>query len=309
MTRLWMGCLLVPFISAGVIATESQPEPRRTQSVTEAPSQAEQEGNPEQEPASDPAAAPQPFKTEEAREQAVDVPAHNEQQPQSRLVTVGRLPAVDVQRDWFAVTQIATTAVPLVFAVWQLKLLRKTLKATEQAADAAKATSIVAERALAITERAYLAVGPWELPDGLKRGGFHVRCTLANVGRTPARAISALLNVRIAAQAPVNAEYVSTTPGLSLPHLLMQGGRFGLLFKVDGLTEDKFDALVNRATEKMFLWGRISYLDSLNVGITHHRRFAVMYDPVTEKWSSFESGHNDEVDEGQAEDPLDVLTH
>jgi hypothetical protein len=142
------------------------PQPRRTDSVAQPTNKPHQASGAEQKPTTPAPPIIKAIQPEDTSKQGPDVARQNEQQAKDQTVTVRSLPVIETSRDFVDYSQIVLTLLLIFIAVWQIRLLRRTLVATERAADAAvknadaalknaraaDATATVADKTLAAIE-------------------------------------------------------------------------------------------------------------------------------------------------------------
>ena len=126
--------------------TGQSPQPRRPDSVAEPADGRQQKGNAQQGAPAQSSTGAQALQPANGGDQTPAVARPNEQQATNQSVTVRSLPPVSIEPDWVNYAQIGLTLVVLGLGVWQLVLLRRTVKATEDAATAATDSAKTAQK-------------------------------------------------------------------------------------------------------------------------------------------------------------------
>jgi hypothetical protein len=131
----------------------------RTKDVTKITSQPKQNSQPDQKIAASPAPLPtsQPLTTGNTGKESPVITRPNEQKATEQSITVRSLPPLDTRRDWIDYTQIGLTLLLFAVAIWQIVLLRHTLRATTTAAKAARANASAASANARATEAYVIA--------------------------------------------------------------------------------------------------------------------------------------------------------
>jgi hypothetical protein len=149
---------------------------------------------------------------------------------------------------------------------------------TRRAADAAKTSAEVAERALHISERAYLLMDNWQLRDD--GATVSVTCDLRNTGRTPARIADRIYKIGVpySGVMPDIPDYAdSRNEGAQS----MSGGQ-RLLFQTqpETIPPDVFID-IQQGIATLFIWGIFRYTDQF--GQPHRYGFGFKVDRATKQ--------------------------
>jgi hypothetical protein len=165
------------------------PLPRRPDRVADGAQRPQADGQGTQPNPSRPPPVADPAKADDTTTKRAEIAGADKQQPKDQAVSVRSMPDLSVHRDWIDVSGIVLTLVILAATIWQLCLLRRTLKATERAARAAQRSARTSERALTLINRAYLEVTGESIDNRrnvLEVPSVDLTLSIQNVGHTPA---------------------------------------------------------------------------------------------------------------------------
>ena len=256
--------VIAALLATGTIALAAQsqppaPEPRRTDRVTDPAENAETGSNSQEEPSAAPAIA-EPFASGNAQQEGAQVTAPDEQQPHDQSVTVRSLPTIQVGRGWIDYSQIGLTLLLIALGVWQLVLLRRTVRETRKAADAATKSADVAERSLLHLNRAYLTTEAWKIEPDYHARTVKISFDINNPSRTAAR----LERIEFTIGSNITTREIRT--------MVAPNERYALTETTSGIVVPPIDGSGAAAKFSFEVSGRIAYTDIFRK--TRHRRFA-----------------------------------
>lgn len=135
------------------------PLPRRAERAAQPAKQKEDQAHPAEPPPTREPIQSQ-VKAVDATSQSQAVTAPDPHQANRESIAVRGMPPLDISRDWIDYTTTGVNGALVMVAAVQLVLLRRTLRATQCAALAAKQSADVARDALYPVQRAYLSATP-----------------------------------------------------------------------------------------------------------------------------------------------------
>jgi len=266
------------------------PEPRRTDSITQAPDKPQKPSDAKQQPATVSAPVTQSGQPADASKQSPVVTTKNERQTTEQTVSVRSLPTIDTRRDWVDFSQILLTLFLLGIAIWQIVLLKRTVDATKNAANAAKdnataasdnaAAAVESARTAAAAlathkeiERAYISLTHQKVfinymgttdglrgPDMSRPYSIGLTVVVRNTGRTPGDLLGGFIGWRIG-ESPGIPDVTRVLNNLTPAFLLAtKTVSFGLTIREDA---EAMERLIVRRDGSDHLWliGEVDYAD------------------------------------------------
>ncbi|HEX3464700.1 MAG TPA: hypothetical protein VHS78_11685 [Candidatus Elarobacter sp.] len=164
------------------------------------------------------------------------------------------------------------TLVLIIVGIVQALALIFTLVATFRAANAAAESVRLSERAMKLTERAYIEVDEIHPPAKLNIPQIpRIVVWMTNRGRTPATLIGGVFKFRIFDEADEVPEPVYDEDELAAHVLLGPGSRSSHDVTTEQVVTEELMGGVYAGTKHFIVWGRITYLDVF--GERHETRF------------------------------------
>jgi len=251
-TRL-VSVLLLLFAVIGVVSAQESPRPRRPNEITDGSKEAQSNRQ------SEPPTMALSVDTANANTgpPATAIAAHDEKETQDQPVTVRGMPVIDVSRDWIDYTQWIVTLILLVFGIYNVILVERTLVATKIAAIAAKTSA----DAQILAERAYLDFAHTRA--GFRKqdnGDYLVVMNIKNCGNTPCAVDRGWVRV-FADLAEQGHLFWPMMPDQEIPGGFLVAGKHyetGVTIK---LTQEQ---LVQLHSGRLYLVAWVNYVDAFN---------------------------------------------
>jgi hypothetical protein len=255
--------LLIAAVIFGCLGLSAQndvsPNPRRSQSVANNSTPKQDSKNSDQNPPISNSVI-NTAKPENTSRKSPEITSESNQQPKEQVVTVKNLPILSISRDVLDYSGLILTVLLIGIAIWQIVLLKRTIRATEATVKIMKDTAERQLRAYVLPSRAQRVIN-----QGATKAGVlsRVSVDLKNSGQTPAYDCVAFLGIGVF-------ETGKATP-LVLPQdmpvsqsVLAAGEKLELGGELRALTQEE-EIRVAACVQEIHIYGKATYRDAFGI--------------------------------------------